>query len=509
VATSSTNTAVSFEATNGAWILSGTSAVTGTNATTTSWTIGDGTTVLSGTMQVASGQTTTTIDYDSPYFTGLTQTIFTSDGRTLTGSVNGRAIVPENIANPSAPMTFADRAPPPVATVEAGVQSKIYALLDQATAAVPTVCPGVDAGAGTPTAVSSLVTAFWHAPAAITGPVSTPELRELAQEAKIGLGAAPKPTLPGRLHAEGTVSTTIAGTSSDEYASYQNNALDFNTPECQSCEEGCGTNPLIVFAPPALAICMGYCFAPGQGCGEVICPVAGIASCDKGETCCGTGSSVTNGGCCPSGDVCGDYNAGTCCPAANPVACGGSCFPKGSVCCDSRFPDACASGQACVNTGTTASEQWGCCPAGQVNVGAPFSTQQCCAPDEVDSAGACCTTPLCGGVCCTGGQCANGSCCYGAVAPDGTCCPLDDTVVNGSCCPSSQACGSACCPSGESCLNAATSECGTPANTCTGGLVVCTNGSSSFCCYADQNCNASVPGCCGGSEPGAEPCNIK
>jgi hypothetical protein len=125
-----------------------------------------------------------------------------------------------------------------------------------------------------------------------------------------------------------------------------------------------------------------------EACGTIFCP-DGMPYCDQGTSTCVAGPPTTTttlpfagcsdaypvecqqqGFCCPSGSTC---NAGGCCSADYPVACGGYCCTSGSVCgqgnCTSPCPDdrpvacgdplvCCAAGSVCgldcnVTTSTT------------------------------------------------------------------------------------------------------------------------------------------------------------
>ena len=430
--------------------LTGTSSVSSADGSSTTWTIASGTmTVLTGTSQTAQGSTTTEIDYNA-FFTGLQQTIFTYDGTTLSGSVNGRAIVPVTSGGDG---SFQDGNPPPAVEPAPGIQQAIYDLLDQAQADAPNVCPGSpaesDAGASP---IASLLAALWHAP---SSPASSP-----ASVANAGAGGAG--TSAEGLHAQDapTWGTGPGGVPGLPYSEQQNNTLLFNTTDCKACVSGCAATVWNWFVPWAVDICVADCFIPDTakwfgttsvgGCAEKICPVAGVASCDKSDSaCCGIGSATNPGGCCPGGSVCGSYDLGTCCPADAPVACGdytgSACAPAGSTCCGGGSSAvvrtgsgalACESGSSCVNMGTTDTTIWGCCPTGQILLGSPDaqSAQNCCAADRVyggspvEGVGPvpaqCCDQPLCGSQCCgdSGARCTNGQCVF-PILDGGTCTP--------------------------------------------------------------------------------------
>jgi hypothetical protein len=439
-ATAPSSAAIAFTSADGMLSLKGTSAATAAGATTTTYAITSGSTpVLTITTSTSGFTSRTEVDYGAP-FHGLTQAVFTSDGKTNGGSVNGRALVPQAVGHP-APVAFADGQPAPAVTVDPGTQQSVYALLDHARGDFSSMCPGTSGGAHAPgdagtqaPSVTSLVAALEHSPA------GTP-----SSAAKVARAGASAPRATSAVGSGAIAAPPI------EYATYQNTPDDDETPDCTSCWKSCAENPLDWLSGGfGWSVCIGVCFAPGNGCGESICREFGH-SCDNGDACCGNGGGANNGGCCPSGSVCGSYDLGTCCPANAPVACGDmtgqGCFPAGSSCCGGGSSTvatsgagamACGPGQACVNTtpgdpkGTII---WGCCPAGQ-----SFASGACCPNDQVYGSGLCCSVPTCGGVCCAGGTCVNDQCVMpnlGGGGPSGGVCTagpltpvaLSDTTV--------------------------------------------------------------------------------
>jgi hypothetical protein len=437
-----------------------------TGSAATSWAITNGTTVVvSKTLSVANGVTTTVIDF-GPQFVGIKKEIIHLQGGMLSGSIDGRDIVPVDVAHPKVVggIEFADRKPAPVITVADGTQEELFLLLDKATADAPVVCPNGqpgDAGATSPVArpIQNLVTGFVHSPLPSTVGSHHAKAKALPATAAFSAGDPP--------------ATSVSPV---EFASRQNNALDLLTPECQSCAKECDTNVSWWLLPGGQDLCLAGCFIPVLGgCAKNICPVLGIASCDDNMTCCGSG-------CCGQGSVCGNNSnapdVDICCPPDHPVGCGNNvsqgCYEAGSTCCG-PFNNACGPGDVC--QGNPATPQFRCCPAARACDGNCCDTNQTC---QVTSTGSsvCCAAPLCGDTCCgQGASCANGTCCFGPVDSNGNCCPggLGASVCNGqcclgscttagSCCPTGSAvCGSACCTGNEICLDPNTSKCGAPA----------------------------------------------
>lgn len=232
----------------------------------------------------------------------------------------------------------------------------------------------------------------------------------------------------------------------------------------------------------AQGICLALCYAGGAPCCPVTC---GSACCSENSTCldphaglcCFEGETPCNGGqCCNSGDVC--LNNGHCCP-----------------------PDK-------VSTESI------CCPNSADKP--PVSCKGvCCDTGEVCNDGVCCpsTSPVCDGVCCNGGACLpNGKCCMSpshvcgdvCCGPFNTCCADvccsggGDVCISGTCCPQSLACGNTCCSSNEVCTDPATGTCGpTP---CPQGQTICQNFTktlSTCCANGLECCNGNL--CCDNS----------
>jgi hypothetical protein len=346
---------------------------------------------------------------------GVRSASFSVANSVVSGSVDGRAIVPT--------------------TITSGFSASMFLYADGLPAPTPTLDP--------------LTAAAFNVLLAKVPSTSIPST------------STPAPSLIAADPVEGDGIPSSVGPGGSD----QNNALYYATHDCQSCAQGCASNVWSWVVPGGVLVCLGNCFIPGNGCAEQICGGFRIAACDRDQACCGTT-------CCGQGYVCGDNNLGYCCPGDHPVACGDEtaalCFLPGSTCCGGIF--ACNAGETCQNNATP-NDVPTCCPNDNVCDG------DCCTGRQTCQAGpsggkVCCDHPLCGDSCCAAGEvCNNGVCGFGQQCGSsvcgitqnccgGSCC--DGNCVGGNtCCPSSQAvCGSACCAAGQVCLDATRSLCG-------------------------------------------------
>jgi hypothetical protein len=118
-------------------------------------------------------------------FHGLTQSTTSFDGTTLTGSVNGRALVPESVNAPDASFPeFADNAPDPNVHVDANLETEASALLGHVQVDAMSLCP-----ASASSAIASLITVLG---AASSGTASS-------RGAAAGVVAAARSRLPAAL----------------------------------------------------------------------------------------------------------------------------------------------------------------------------------------------------------------------------------------------------------------------------------------------------------------------
>ncbi len=450
------------------------------------WTIDQGQQlVLMASAKTANGETTTTIQFGT-MFQGIQSAQVVRDGAVLSGTVDGRALLPMDPSKPPVHVAFADGGPPPVVSVSSDIQSAIHALLQTTGADAKVLChlPGTTS--------------------ILTGAVSALE----GSLSPVALPVQPPASAPPNGSSSGTIPTDpVAGVPSDSDGTNQNNFLDWETPDCKSCQEWCDAQYLFTlwFAWWDWAVCSAGCFNPFQGCAEQVCLEWGFGTCDRDMACCGSG-------CCGTDQVCGNVQQGACCPKDHPVGCGDEtgvwCYPAGSQCCGT-LEMACGPGTVCAN------------------VTALSAT--CCAPDHLSSQGECCDQPACNGACCSG-TCTNGVCCgagetvcngqcCGGACVGGVCCDgVNQTVCGGSCCTGS-CCGGSCCPQGQTCTS--TGVCcpaGQPAcgSACCAANATCTNAATSTC-QATSNGNpvlqfwspSTGTGSAGDTQCGSNPCETE
>ena len=439
------------------------------DGSSTTWTITRGANVVLSTASVwGNGFITTDVTY-GPEFVGVQKATFREDGKTLAGSVNGRAIAPVALdkLNPRQAFLFADHTVIPQATTSnPDTFAEVARLLKKASAEASSSCVvtgGIRApDAAAKRAASRLSTVLWRS-GAVTPPTGGGDDSMARKGADQGAGASARaegasakevvandapPAVPG----------TIANSPAVNDRTRQNDLLDWTTPACTHCE----TEVAKTFYcwGPWLPVCELDCFIPGNGCAENICPISsGIGSCDTGHECCGSR-------CCGGAEVCGSatsgsnvsYSQGYCCPKEFPVACGdmtaASCFPAGTKCCG-NLRKGCTADTVCTH------------------VTALSAT--CCAPSHVAKDGSCCDVPTVDGVCCPAGQnVCNGACCLGACVNNQCCDGFNQQVCNGACCDGT-CCGNSCCPSGRTCTAQGTC-CGNGQDAC--GSVCCAAGTA-------------------------------
>jgi alpha-tubulin suppressor-like RCC1 family protein len=275
--------------------------------------------------QVADGKTKVTVDY-GPGVQGISHSEFFNDGTTITGSVNGHAIVPVPVsqAGTSSPYVFQDGTAFPTLTMGSNISTSAAAIADAAAAAL-TQCGPV-------------------APELVFDPLPPP---------------APPPVTPGQavpdFSAPGCNKCT--GTCDDLYT-----ACDIQTSNVGSFLEGIGSFFKGIFTGNLPEAAGGFVkiFSAGFSQGHNGC-VAAQGACwsvcrSPGQPCCPVGCGAA---CCNSGTVCVDPQTGLCCPT-NYSACPGietsTCFDPGRAFC---LP----SGRACVSDTPTCGQgvQAVCC----------------------------------------------------------------------------------------------------------------------------------------------------
>lgn len=398
-------------------------------------------------------------------------------GKTLTGQVDGRAIVPF-VQGSSKKLQFADGKPwnvkePP------GARDAVKAAIAKARQDSE-VC-GSQSGAATPTAASGerhdepqLAAAIVTAIATATGTGTAraaPGYSEYPAEggkqiSSINLNAYLKPAcracgnkcdpgaFTGFVDAVECVLSIIFLYDPGPCSSWVN-----LTSEQEKCFEKCNADPA----------CLGQLCIP-----KPHTAVAAIPTCNKGDIC----LKDARGYCCPDGypNVClggfstdcpsweagcpqEDYNNFCCAqdsvcltdssPALSYNAKGGSialCCPKERVCGTKVANPPSAAGWMQVGT----VYQGTCCPPGLVCAEGTTGHRECCESSKIRN-GKCCDGKWCGDQCCPGqnAKC-NGNKCAELC--------LNGYTTDGKCCPSGVACGNVCCSNG--CADAATSACG-------------------------------------------------
>jgi hypothetical protein len=370
----------------------------------------------------ANGATTSNITY-GPAVQGVHAAALNSpDGKSFSGTVDGRAIHATKAANAAPNVEFLDHRPAPVSTYTPAVGTTVTTLAKQA---------GVK----------------WRS-------CQTIVTRSATQGPMRMMDYKPGANGPG-----------------DPGDGWYEPGGTYNAPDCDNCANNCGdtaekysgiddwetyTNPVsFAYAMASYNFiwlaCWGTCQLPGGGC----CPVP----CGGTFTCCGRNDHCFhNDLCCPANmvvcnNVCCGSNINSCAPdgscgcPAGLLNCGEQCCQNGQICCGGQ----CCAGSDCQNNlcCTSPSHHCGdhCCP--------PFSSccsGQCCSHTCVNNV--CCPpAQVCGSVCCPAGQvCSNGTC-FGC--PGGSArirrIPCHSILANGTtvgaCCSqlAPTCCGGVCC----------------------------------------------------------------
>jgi hypothetical protein len=267
---------------------------------------------------------------------------------------------------------------------------------------------------------------------------------------------------PGVLQAANDTLSCILGIFELDFSAC--GALINLTSQQETCFEGCNALPaclgqLCLKTRPNTAvaiiptctegdICLkeapGYCCPHGY---PNLCPGGFSTDCPSFEA--GCPPEDYNNICCPQDSVCLQDSS----PALSENAKGGwinLCCPKDRI-CGTKVANA-APAAAWKQIGTV--YQGTCCPPGMVcaksMLAGAAGNSECCEPKNIRH-GNCCNGKWCGEQCCPG---QNAKC-------DGNKCAelcLNGYTTDGKCCPSGVACGKVCCSS--SCADIATSTCG-------------------------------------------------
>jgi hypothetical protein len=354
------------------------------------------------------GQTTTTVVDYAPPIKGITRATFVYDGSTMSGNVDGRALIPVPLS-PSAldplslpAMRFADGRPPPNVSTPKTIESGLAIVLAQAQIGGRQKCDP-----------------------------SNPSCDSCEDNCNT----------EGYVCDGGALLCLIAGPFAGECAAaasavcavkYEACGMNCEAPGNACCQVPCSGGACCNFGDQCLPQGLGCCTLPEIICGSQCCPT-GIVQCDKAGGCCPQADTPCGPTCCAPGEQCSDSAEGICC-APTQTPCGTNCCAPGELCADSVHGV--------------------CCPAGIATCGGGCCGTQielCQQPGNV-----CCQTPLCNGQCCGNAACVNGQCCFGPTTSTGECCGFGTTICSGQCCAGSCTTGGICCPFGET---ACGSEC--------------------------------------------------
>jgi hypothetical protein len=309
-------------------------------------TLGDNS-VLRIAHEVAEPGVITTVTYGGA-FRGIDQARFTTDGATITGEIDGRALVPLPVDADPSQVTFADGGPPLEVQGDSKLVQAIQGLFAKA---------AQQAGACQPAQQKR---------SASTKDSSSFDC--IAKQAKCGADAVECERAVVDAAAAcsivpflGTVVCAVVGTGycAHEAATCVREAK--YSPTC--CPVRCGGDVGDLFGPDPLCCegggsCLdpnsnqsgGCCAAGTVGCGGECCPTGSCTSgfCCKtgvgaicGDQCCGPFASCCGGTTCCTGTCIG----GSCCQSPN-YDCGGFCCQSGNACCSGHC---CAPGQICEN----------------------------------------------------------------------------------------------------------------------------------------------------------------
>ena len=332
----------------------------------------------------AGGVVTVTFTYGDA-FSGIRRAQFTNDGSTITGEIDGRAIVPLPAGADPNSATFQDGGPPPDVQVDPNLQAAITAVwqqLDQSAGNCNAAASGVKGASGRHTSKSA-------------------SRRNRSQ-------AGSRRHQAGNIHAE-------------DHPENDAECLALYIP-CETGYVGCmfGTAGCAAFlfgAGICVAVVVVACTYAAGVCRRVVrlgptcCPVTcggnldtanpfgeDPGCCEEGETCFDPHDSRS--ACCPPGEsACGD----ACCPNGNCMngfccrppqfACGNECCGGFARCCGGH----CCTGDCCGNSL--------CCAGGTCNGGV------CCNPGSFPCGAGCCSNVCCNGNCCApGADCINNQC---------------------------------------------------------------------------------------------------
>jgi len=319
-----------------------------------------------------------------PAFSGIDRVRLATDGQTVTGEIDGRAIQPLPVNADPSQMRFADGGPALDVQVDAGLAEAIKSLFQLAgqqsgscRAARTARQIEAEAGRGSPECLLAMGTCAADA----FGCVKT----------AVGFTTACSAIF-------GPLGGLVCGLVSTVYCAYTSADCLRDAgygPDC--CPIRCGGNVDNILGPNPL------CCPEGKTCLDP----------NSNRECCAAGTSGCNGVCCPNGSC----KEGICCTPGVGKICGNRCCPPLDTCCGGVT---CCTG-TCVGSG----------PVNTRNICCPSVGHYAC-PKNDGSSSACCPNDVvcCDGRCCGPGQaCQNNQC----VAS----CPF---TCNGQCCQQGDVC---------------------------------------------------------------------
>ncbi len=429
-------------------------------------------------------------------FQGIKEVAFTTDGKTLQGTVDNRSIMPHPAGADVSTIKYADGKRAPDVKLDSALGSALTALLKQAHDTVST-CKNAGASRSSNDADGwfQLLGRRRHA----SFPTSSPAV-EIASLSPAALALAPSAlgaleplAFPGGLgegmgQVGGSGCTKCQNDCIATYGECEGGVaggclVAWICPPCGAACDGIGT---VTCAATAGGVCLSNCSNPGSACCPIGCSNGNC--CDHGQqctpngSCCPDGVEICNNQCCAKGYVCQD---GICCTVDRHV-CKGVCCPVDNVCS--------SEGICCkqIKSGETPlSCGGGCCSEGQKCAKAgPNSGDTCCDPQHICGGTCCpdgCVNGKCAPLCLVGVGCGTSCCEWGCSdAATNTCKPAQKCAQGQSVCQANQAqTANVCCPTGTGCMNG---KC------CPTGSVACIGKSTgAMGCFPQSQCVTQPP----------------
>jgi len=405
-----------------------------------------------------------------------------TDGRTVTGTMNGRALKPFTLGGGTTALEFVDGGKPPKIRVKPAFEQALQQLKGLETSCAAHSAAAADDG----------VQEYF------LGLDCT--LCEAA--CGIALWGCDAGAALGFIGCEaGTVGTATLGCVA-AFSAAEAGCLETEDACSNNCETGSSCCPVACAggtpnAASSTEFCARTCNAGSTCCGGDKNP-NGVC-CDKAADCCGTSTPTCLEGIF-AGDRCVDQHSGAFCFAGEGDVCGSTDQPGRAPCCPGSDP-------VCRN----ASENL-CCKRGAGDACGNAQERKCCPEGSPvcrnEAAGLCCPTgagDVCGDECCSANtpHCGGGTCCKqsDACGGEGDCCPSQNLCRGKTCCASpSTTCGSACCNADERCVDPAKGLCcgiltgiACGSECCDSTTDACVDGASvcgSACCGAGEYCAA-------------------